>query len=507
MLTDYPEILEQWDYEKNTIDPKLLTRGSGKRVWWRCSKKDRCNCHTWMATVGNRIHHKSGCPFCSGRRVCAHNNLLFLNPKLAEEWDYVRNERGPETYMVTSHSKAWWWCSKGGGEGCDCHNWLAGIRDRVSGHGCPYCSKRKICAHNNLLFLNPKLAEEWDYVRNDRGPENFATKSGVKVWWMCSNGEGECDCHVWQAKIVDRTAGSGCPFCEGGIRRACPHRNFKTEFPKIAEEWDYERNEKGPEEYTPFSKFKAWWICTQNPCGCHRWNIAINTRANKGNGCAFCCNQKICEHNNFLALNPDLAKEWDYDKNKADPSKLAPSTRWSAWWICSKNQNHKWKATLCSRVSCESGCPRCRVSKGEKAVAEWLTEHKIKFESEKKFRGCNDKKPLRIDFYLPDHNACIEYDGEQHFSSTCYISQLSKDFEGTVRRDITKMRFIHNKLNGSILRISYEEKKEIPEILQAFIFPKSRIDRFCYNMTGSVNSQIILDMYEKHMIDAIAFYS
>ena len=60
----------------------------------------------------------------------------------------------------------------------------------------------------SVLFSNPKVAEEWNYIKNGKlKPEYFAENSNKKVWWRCNQG------HEWQAVIANRTKGSGCPEC------------------------------------------------------------------------------------------------------------------------------------------------------------------------------------------------------------------------------------------------------------------------------------------------------
>ena len=67
------------------------------------------------------------------------------------------------------------------------------------------------------------------------------------------------------------------------------------------------------------------------------------------------------------------------------------------------------------------GCPFCRESKGELMVAKLLNTLEIQFVREKKFEDCKNSKVgryctrLPFDFYLPEFNAVIEYDGGQHF--------------------------------------------------------------------------------------------
>ena len=61
------------------------------------------------------------------------------------------------------------------------------------------------------------------------------------------------------------------------------------------------------------------------------------------------------------------------------------------------------------------GCPKCKYSKGEKVIEKFLTDNSINFESQKKFKDCKNKRCLPFDFYLPDYNICIEFDGRFHF--------------------------------------------------------------------------------------------
>lgn len=55
------------------------------------------------------------------------------------------------------------------------------------------------------------------------------------------------------------------------------------------------------------------------------------------------------------------------------------------------------------------------ISKGELEVKNWLEKHNIRYEFQKRFKNCKDKHSLPFDFYLPDYNAAIEYQGKQHF--------------------------------------------------------------------------------------------
>ena len=103
-LIDNPTLMAEWNWEKNNelgLDPKTLTCGSGKKVWWKCSKG-----HEWQATIASRNGGNS-CPYCSGRySIKGENDLLTLNPDLAKEWNYKKNGNlKPEDFTANSGVK------------------------------------------------------------------------------------------------------------------------------------------------------------------------------------------------------------------------------------------------------------------------------------------------------------------------------------------------------------------------------------------------------------------
>jgi hypothetical protein len=52
-------LAKEWNFEKNDrLTPRDVSPNSGKKVWWKCSKR-----HEWQAVVSNR-NKGSGCPHC-----------------------------------------------------------------------------------------------------------------------------------------------------------------------------------------------------------------------------------------------------------------------------------------------------------------------------------------------------------------------------------------------------------------------------------------------------------
>ena len=102
-----------------------------------------------------------------------------------------------------------------------------------------------------------------------------------------------------------------------------------------------------------------------------------------------------------------------------------------------------------------SGCPICNESKGEEIISKYLTKNYIKFVRQYRFSDCKDKKPLPFDFYLPEYNTYIEYQGEQHFRPTSHWGG-EEEFKNIVRRDEIKKGYCE-KNNIPLITINYND--------------------------------------------------
>lgn len=102
------------------------------------------------------------------------------------------------------------------------------------------------------------------------------------------------------------------------------------------------------------------------------------------------------------------------------------------------------------------GCPSCKESKGEKNIAKILSDLKIKYIREKRFDDCKGKThKLPFDFYLPDYNICIEFNGKQHYMPIKLFGG-EKYFDLIKKRD--KIKYEYCKINTiKLLVIKYDE--------------------------------------------------
>jgi len=323
------------------------------------------------------------------------------------------------------------------------------------GVGCPYCNGKKVNVTNCLATINPELALEWHPVKNgDLTPYNVTARNTRNVWWVCKNG------HEWVSSIYNRDNGSGCPCCFG-VKATTENNLFVNNF-KLCEEWDYNKNAKSPEDYTPNSGHKVWWKCSI----CNRsWQAVIRDRNSSHYGCPYCSGKLPTEEYNLLVLYPDICAEWDYLKNLKSPETYLPHSKEHVWWTC-KN-NHHYKAQISNRVY-GTGCPICKQSKGELTIQNWLLNNKFYFEPEFSFDGLigDARYPLRFDFAIFNDeektslNCLIEYDGEFHFKQ--YFKE--QNYRKMQRYDKKKNEYCV-KHHIQLLRIPYWDFNNIEEIL------------------------------------------
>ena len=107
----------------------------------------------------------------------------------------------------------------------------------------------------------------------------------------------------------------------------------------------------------------------------------------------------------------------------------------------------------------------CINSRGEVKIRNILDALSIKYEKEKSFKNLinpDTGKKLRFDFYLPEYNLCIEYDGKQHFLDPQKNNGMFGKLEETIQRDKVKDNF-SIKNNIGIIRIPYTEYNNLSE--------------------------------------------
>lgn len=233
-------------------------------------------------------------------------------------------------------------------------------------------SVKLLCCQNHqgpdLSLLAPRLRQEGNTERNQHlGNIQIKPHSSKVLGWICPEGTDD-DPHCWDARVAQRTSGSGCPYCTGV--KVSKANSLATVAPDVAKSWCYEKNKGTPQEYTFGSGYKATWDCTE--CG-NQWSTTIKSRAANGSGCPKCYSKRHGrskdgsrrKHPTFAECDHPLLSEWDHDKNAEHgllPENITLGSNRSVHWLCrqcSLSILHRWVAQPNARTGCQSGCPYC----------------------------------------------------------------------------------------------------------------------------------------------------
>lgn len=128
---------------------------------------------------------------------------------------------------------------------------------------------------NNMEYLLDEFSEN-----NNVKPNEISAANGKEYKWKCKNG------HEWISSTNNRFKDTGCPYCSGYYPTET--NNLLVKFPDICIEWNYNKNNKSPNEYSPFSNYKVWWKCEKG----HEWETSITIRTSAGCGCPICSESK-----------------------------------------------------------------------------------------------------------------------------------------------------------------------------------------------------------------------
>ena len=200
---------------------------------------------------------------------------------------------------------------------------------------------------------NARLMKEWNWDKNTKlGYDPTALTLGIgriKPWWKCDKG------HEWEDTILHRSQGRNCPYCSNH-RVQVGYNDLFTTNPELESEWDYAKNTTiSPMVITAGSGEKVWWICRNG----HSFRSAVHVRT-QGSGCPYCSNREILAgYNDLATTNPELAQEWNWNKNKGiSPTQIGAGSSRRVWWICEKG--HEWESSANNRTGKNgSGCPYC----------------------------------------------------------------------------------------------------------------------------------------------------
>ena len=116
------------------------------------------------------------------------------------------------------------------------------------------------------------------------------------------------------------------------------------------------------------------------------------------------------------------------------------------------------------------GCPECNKRLGERLIRNYLINNLIEYIEQYKFKDCKNKRCLPFDFYLPEFNILIEFDGIQHSKSVQFFGGEEKFKQQQINDDIKNKYCVSN--NIKLIRIPYFKIKDITIILDEELIKK-----------------------------------
>lgn len=288
-----------------------------------------------------------------------------------------------------------------------------------------------------LKDTHPEIYSE--IVSSDFPKELLGSACTRQVQFRCPKG------HLYQSTPAHRAAGRGCPYC--AHRAVLPNEtSLGALFPSIAAEWDYEANgDLTPFDVLPRSAKRIHWVCSKG----HKWVALPHNRVNKGQNCPYCSGRYAIEgESDISTVYPDIAAEFDTEKNSVDIKEVKPNSGKYLWWKCPNG--HSYEARANDRVWGKRGCPYCSDSSGEQLVSMFLRKYGVDFLREVKFPDCADVEPLPFDFVLLREGEIvgeIEYNGFQHYEASPF-------WRGTTEEIVEKFRVQqkHDEMKAEYLR-------------------------------------------------------
>lgn len=336
LSVSHPEIAKEWDYARNgDLTPDTVTRGMTKKANWVCSKG-----HTYTARIDHRCSMHSGCPICANKQALAgYNDLETHYPIIANEWDYSENKKLPREFLPYSNKVVSWICPI-----CK-QPYKRKIVERTYKHcACPKCTGERSTSYPEqaLLFYLSQVTETLNRAISDRLEiDIFLPEFGVGIEY---NGEYyHANKYEQDATKIRKLEAFGLDIIsiECGRERSVSLTNIVLCTPPMASPTDAELT------WGILQLFNLLKLPTPD-VDLRRDSTSIYSQY-----------VRTRKQYNLATEFPQLAKEWDYIKNKnIPPDAFFPGSNKLVWWICPVC-NSSYDMRINNRTQGGSGCPYC----------------------------------------------------------------------------------------------------------------------------------------------------
>lgn len=303
----HPELLKEWDFEKNDLLPTDFTYGTDTKVWWKCIYG-----HSWNVAIKHRTISKTGCPFCQHKSSRAEMALFFL---------FQYNFSSVEHHMKI--------------EGVEFDIFIEDINLLIEYDGV-YWHKNKrekdknkdIIAKNNgcgflRIYEYDKYYED-TFISLDKNICYVGKEVDQRYDLLCKIVSLYCykNLHMKKIEVPDNISKKVFEL----LREEKNADSLAVRKPEVAKFWHPNKNgDITASQVVPYSEYNAWWLCENG----HEYQLLVKYKT-KGTGCPIC--RKKYKKNSLEMCYPELLKFWDYDRNDISPKEVTKRSAIKVWW-------------------------------------------------------------------------------------------------------------------------------------------------------------------------------
>ena len=360
-----PELIKEWA-SSNESTLYEYAPNSKYLATWCCP-----DCGTkWKAPIYERVQGYGKCPTCYG-------NKTFKERYPELEKYYAKDNTLPyEDAIVSDYTPRNWICEKG-------HEFTASFyKIHDQGFRCPYCENKKaLKGYNDFEHLYPVLAQDYDEEKNGNKASEVVV-SYRNAYFKCKNG------HSFVRPIIRHVELNGqCPICSGTVLKKGSN-DLATIYPAVILFWDYEKNEKRPDQVLATLDNSYHFVCSNG----HHFKCTLRELVENDFHCPVCEGKRVDpEKTSLQALNPELASEFSVN-NKSTASQIAFDTSKKVLWTC-PTCGEDYLYPVNERKIGDNSCPYCNHTKLKSGVND-LTITNPQLASE--FSPRNDKKANEV---------------------------------------------------------------------------------------------------------------
>jgi hypothetical protein len=302
------------------------------------------------------------------------------------------------------------------------HKWDGLPSSLLSGSGCIVCGNKRsgmLRSKTNQQFLDELLKVTTTIV-----PIEEYKTALTKILVECV----ECG-RKWKVAPSSLLQGNGCNVCSS-VRVGEKIRKSHSQF--VSELFERHSNLVVNSEYITMHH-NINFTCTD----CHNTFDRMAADIFYDGGCPF------CNLNNLPQRQPKTLEQFliDVDQINKDVIYIDGYTKASdRVHVKCKVCNHEWWPIGTSLTS-GFGCPMCNMSHGERRIKDYLNIHTYIYIPQKTFSGLIGVGGgnLSYDFYVPNYNTLIEFQGEYHDGSAKI--QTAIEFERQQEHDRRKRQY------------------------------------------------------------------